>query len=696
MDLIIVESPTKAKTIGKFLSGKQSVVMASKGHLRDLPKSRMGVDTDTFEPEYINIRGKGTLIQALKKTAAKADRVFLATDNDREGEAIAWHLSNLLGLEGQKNRIEFNEITKTAITEAMKHPRVVDEKLFDSQQARRILDRVVGYSISPILWSKVQNHLSAGRVQSVALFMIVEREKAISAFIPEEYWKIYAHIPPAEGEMPIVFELKQIKKEGKWIEIHLSDKRFADQVLSDLSGSPYTLVEKRSNTRKKRPFPPFTTSQLQQDANRKCNFRTDVTMRIAQSLYEGIDIGSGTVGLITYMRTDSTRISEEALKEAGAFIRSQYPTQYYEGPKRYTAKTKGAQDAHEAIRPTDVTRTPESIRDFLSAEEYKLYRLIWNRFVQSQMSDAEIRTDTLKMENGKYRFQNSVQTLLFDGYMRLNGIESGLLIEHSTHDLPLTEGKTFFSIREEAEQLFTKPPARYTEASIIKALEDEGIGRPSTYAPIIGTLKARKYIRVEKRAIYATELGITVSDILHEQFPKVVNVKFTAEMEQVLDDIANGGRDWKEVLQEFYRDFKKDLEAANVEIQNIKSLRQPQPTDIRCDICGKYMVIREGRYGKFLACSGFPECKHTKPILETTGTICPKCQKGDVVKRKNKNGRIFYGCSRYPECDFLVNDMPIEERCPKCGGVLTEKKRAGYTVVSCCSCEFKERREKKH
>ncbi|MDY3946867.1 MAG: type I DNA topoisomerase [Ezakiella sp.] len=687
MDLIIVESPTKARTIQRFL-GKNAKVMATKGHIRDLPKSRLGVDVDTFEPEYINIRGKAPLINELKAEAKKADRVFIATDNDREGEAIAWHMAYLLNEEDEENRIEFNEITKNSIKEAIKHPRKIDINLVNAQQARRVLDRVVGYNLSPVLWKKVKSKLSAGRVQSVALMLICDREEEIRNFIPQEYWTIEAVFK--EGDGKIVFDLKQILEDGKFKAIEINTKLQADNILKELKSGKFIVTENKETKRSKKPFPPFTTSLLQQAANRVLGFKSGRTMQIAQGLYEGKKVGAGgEVGLITYMRTDSYRLSEEAISSAQSFIKSNYGEEYYEGPKHYHNKKKGTQDAHEAIRPTDVNRTPESIRQYLSDEEYKLYKLIWNRFIATQMADAKILKKSIELTNGIYRFKSQAEVILFDGYMKATGIESGF------NDIDFSAFKKGLEVNPNklnANQNFTKPPARFSEASLIKTLEEEGIGRPSTYAPTITTLINRLYIKVKEKLLVPTELGEIVNNILKENFPSVINVKFTAGMEDMLDEVSEGKEDWKKALRDFYKDFKVDLDKAEASIKEVELV--DEVSDVKCEHCGRMMVYKNSKFGRFLACPGFPECKNTKSIEDRIGIKCPKCNKGEVIKKRSKRGRIFFGCNQYPECDFASFEEPTKEKCPICGGVLTRKNYSKYWQYKCLNCEYEEKRDK--
>ncbi|MDY3922803.1 MAG: type I DNA topoisomerase [Ezakiella sp.] len=681
MNLYIVESPTKARVISKFL-GKNNKVLATKGHIKDLPRSRMGVDMETFEPEYITIRGKGDLIKELKQAANKADKVFIATDNDREGEAIAWHVSKALDVYGEKNRVVFNEITKNSILESVKEPREIDLDLVDSQQARRVLDRIVGYSISPLLWKKVKGKLSAGRVQSVALMLICKREEEIANFVPEEYWNIKASF---FNDNNLWFDLKQIIENGKVKNLKVVNEIEAKAIEKVCKNNPYKVLENSKSSKQKSPQSPFTTSLLQQEANKRLNFKSSFTMQIAQNLYEGIKIGTEEVGLITYMRTDSKRISPEAAKQAGNYIKNHYGEDYYEGPKNYLNKAKNTQDAHEAIRPTDVYRTPEKMRNYLSEAQYKLYKLIWERFVASQMTKAKFVSNKVTLINSNYVFKNVVNKLNFDGYMKVSGIESGFT------DVDLKKfkvGETLNHTAFDKKQQFTKAPARYTEATLIKVLEADGIGRPSTFAPTITTLLNRTYVEIEYKTLKPTELGKIVNEILVEYFPSIINVKFTADLEVILDRIADGKEDWKQAIKDFYEVFEKDLKVAEKEMEKVAI--KDEVSDEVCEKCGKPMLIKQGPYGKFLACSGFPDCKNTKPIEDKIGIKCPKCHNGDIVKRKSKRGRVFYGCNKYPECDFASFDLPIEKPCPKCGGVLTERKKVKNNLIKCLNCDYKE------
>lgn len=684
-DLVIVESPAKAKTISKFL-GKNYEVKASVGHIRDLPKSKLGIDIDNnFEPEYITIRGKGPVIKELKNEAKKAKKVFLATDPDREGEAISWHLANILELdESQKSRIEFNEITKSAIQSAIKNPRSINKSLVDAQQARRVLDRLVGYKISPLLWKKVKKGLSAGRVQSVATKLICDREEEINRFIPKEYWSLEAILLKKKNKIKATFygEIKD-NKESK---IELNTKEQVDEIISVLKNKEFIVQDIKKGKKNRNPNPPFTTSSLQQEASRRIGFSTKKTMMIAQQLYEGVDIkGEGTVGLISYIRTDSTRISEEALKNVNDYIVDEFGEKYLGRLNiKSKQKKKDIQDAHEAIRPTSVTRTPSMVKDSLKKDQLKLYQLIWERYVASQMAPAMYETLTIKIFAGNYVFRVTGSKIIFEGFLK---------IYNSSDDekdvlLPELEAGEKLPLKDlESQQHFTQPPPRYTEASLVKALEELGIGRPSTYAPTISTILSRGYVILEKKAFKPTELGVVVTDLLKEYFKGIVNEEFTAEMEKQLDEIEEENTDWKKVIEYFYKDFSKELEIAEREISKIEI--QDEVTDEVCDKCGRNMVIKMGRYGKFLACPGYPECKNTKPITQDIGVKCPDCG-GDVVERTSKRGRKFYGCSKYPECNFVSWDRPLNEQCPKCKGVLVERKTRKGSEKKCINpkCDF--------
>ena len=665
--LIIVESPAKANTIKKFLGGNTKVV-ASMGHIRDLPKSKLGINIENnFEPEYINIRGKGNLIKELKTDAKNAKKVYLATDPDREGEAIAWHLSNILNVDEKKvTRVTFNEITKTAVQKAIKEPRDIDINLVDAQQARRVLDRIVGYKISPVLWKKVRRGLSAGRVQSVAVKLIVDREEEIEKFIPEEYWNIYAELLDEKTNKK--FEAKFYGKAGKKQEIH--SKEEVDKILFAIKKATYIVEDVKKSEKKRTPAPPFTTSTMQQEASRKIGFSIKKTMSVAQGLYEGVKIqDKGTVGLITYMRTDSTRISEEARATAKTYITETYGKDYYEN--RYYKTNKEAQDAHEGIRPTYAELEPEKIKDSLTKDQYKLYKLIYNRFMASQMVSAIYDTMSVTINANDYTFKANGQNLKFRGFMTLyvegtdekEEKEAGMLPELIPNEIVKLE-------KIEPKQSFTEPPARYTEASLVKTLEEKGIGRPSTYAPTISTIINRHYVAKEQKNLYITELGEVVNSIMKKSFASIVDVNFTAYMEGLLDRVEDGSVAWKTVVRNFYPDLHEAVEKAQKELEEVKI--EDEVTDVICEECGRNMVVKYGPHGKFLACPGFPECRNTKPYLEKTGIPCPKCG-GEIVIRKNKKGRRYYGCLSYPECEFMSWQKPSTEHCPECGGPMVEK-----------------------
>ena len=654
--LIIVESPAKANTIKKFLGGSTKVV-ASMGHIRDLPKSKLGIDIEhNFEPQYINIRGKGNLIKSLKKDAKSAKKVYLATDPDREGEAIAWHLSKMLDVDDSKiTRVTFNEITKTAVQKAIKEPRDIDINLVDAQQARRVLDRIVGYKISPVLWKKVRRGLSAGRVQSVAVKLIVDREEEIEKFIPQEYWNIYAKLLDEKSKK--VFGAKLYGKDKKKIEIH--SKEEVNEILNNIENAKYIVDEIKKGEKKRTPAPPFTTSTMQQEASRKLGFTLKKTMSIAQALYEGIKIPEkGTVGLITYMRTDSTRISEEARAMAKKYIVEEYGENYYEN--RYYKTNKEAQDAHEGIRPTYADLKPDEIKDSLTKDQYKLYKLIYNRFMASQMSPAVYDTMSVTIEANKYTFKASGQNLKFKGFMILyvEGTDEKVVEENEIiPELELNQEVKKQNI--EPKQSFTEPPARYTEASLVKALEEKGIGRPSTYSPTITTIIERRYIEKEQKQLIPTELGKVVNKLLTENFTDIINVEFTANIENQFDNIAEGKENWRDLIREFYTPFEQNLEKVEKELEHVKL--EEEVSDVKCDKCGRMMVYKYGRFGKFLACPGYPECKNTKAIVETIDTPCPKC--GGVVQvRKAKNKRKYYICENNPKsCDYISWNKPAKE-----------------------------------
>ncbi len=690
--LVVVESPAKAKTIKKYL-GRGYTVEASMGHIRDLPKSQLGVNVeDNFEPKYITIRGKGELLAKLRKAAKTSDKVYLATDPDREGEAISWHLSHLLGIkENEPCRIEFNEITKDAVKNAMKNPRPINQNLVDAQQARRILDRLVGYKISPLLWRKVRKGLSAGRVQSVASKIICEREREIEAFKPEEYWNLKGIFISSKNKQS--FEA-QLHSKGKK-KIDLKSKQELDQVLAAIKGEDYTVTKVLKGSRKRSAPPPFTTSTMQQEASRKLGFTTKKTMMLAQQLYEGVDVkGEGSVGLITYMRTDSTRVSDQALAEVRTIIQEKFGNDYVPSKANIFRSKKGSQDAHEAIRPTSVRYSPKDLQSSLKRDQLRLYTLIYNRFMASQMKPALYETLTVNISAGEYIFRASGSRKVFPGYTALymEGNDEGK--EEKDIMLPdLEEGEKLELKEYKSEQKFTQPPARYTEASLVRALEDMGIGRPSTYAPTISTIISRGYVVRDARILYPTDLGFIVNDLMDKYFPKIMEYKFTAAMEEKLDKIEEGEVNWRDLLNEFYPSFADYLSHAEQDIGKIEI--KDEESDVVCEKCGANMVIKTGRYGKFLACPNFPKCRNTKPIVEEINIPCPKCS-AQIVVRKSKRGRKFYGCSNYPECDFVSWDMPIKDPCPKCGALMTEKNsRANGKTVQCTNKECGYTKEKK-
>lgn len=666
--LVIVESPAKVKTIKKFL-GSSYTVMASNGHVRDLPKSQLGIDVEhDFEPKYITIRGKGEILAALRKEVKKADKVYLATDPDREGEAISWHLCKALKLEDKKTyRISFNEITKNAVKASIKNAREIDMDLVDAQQARRALDRIVGYEISPLLWAKVKRGLSAGRVQSVALRIIADREDEINAFIPEEYWTLEAILNVKGEKKPLRAKFYGTEKE----KMTIHSKEELDKILKDLEHASYSVEEVKKGERFKKAPVPFTTSTMQQEASKVLNFATQKTMRIAQQLYEGIDIkGNGTVGLITYLRTDSTRVSEEAESSVRDFIGKSYGEQFVATGTAKQSDNKKIQDAHEAIRPTDVTRTPAAMKDSLTRDQFRLYQLIWKRFVASRMQPAKYETTSVKIDADDYRFTVAASKVVFEGFRTVytesdeEKEESNVLLKGLDENSVLTK-KEF-----DTKQHFTQPPAHYTEAALVKTLEELGIGRPSTYAPTISTIIARRYVAKENRNLYLTELGEVVNNIMKQSFPAIVDVNFTANMEGLLDKVAEGKVEWKSVIENFYPDLDQAVKTAEKELETVKI--EDEVTDVICEECGRNMVIKYGPHGRFLACPGFPECRNTKPYLEKIGVKCPKCGK-DIVIRKTKKGRRYYGCEDNPECDFMSWQKPSEKKCPKCGGYMVEK-----------------------
>lgn len=685
-NLVIVESPAKAKTIEKYL-GKNYIVEASMGHVRDLPKSKLGVDIENdYEPKYITIRGKGELLTKLKKSAKKADKVFLATDPDREGEAISWHLANILKIpEDKKCRIVFNEITKSAVKASIKQARQIKINLVDAQQARRILDRLVGYEISPILWRNVKWGLSAGRVQSAALKLICDREEEINAFEEKEYYTVDCILKKDKKKFPV----KLVSKGKEKIEINTKEE--ADKIIDELNKNDFIITKITKGKKNKNPLPPFTTSTLQQDANKKLNYMTKKTMSVAQTLYEGVEVkGYGTIGLITYMRTDSVRISTEAQQSALDYIKTTYGEEYLpEKPRVYRSK-KNIQDAHEAIRPTNVAITPEIAKANLKPEQYKLYSLIWKRFVASQMATCILDTNSINIVNGQYNLKASGSRINFDGFMKIyEYVLEGE--EESGTSLPkLEENEVVEKESIEGKQHFTQPPPRYTEASFVKLMEEKGIGRPSTYVPTISTLLGRDYVEREKKTLFPTELGQIVNKMLCEYFNQIVDVDFTAEMEKKLDDIEEGTTEWKKVVAEFFDPLKVAIERAEKEISKV--VIEDKVTDIPCEKCGRMMVIKKGRYGNFLACPGYPECKNAKPLVEELDVDCPECGKKIVVK-KSKRGKKFYGCSGYPECKFVSWNEPVNKKCPECSSYMVKKyskKTGNYIQCSNSECGYKE------
>ncbi len=672
--LVIVESPTKAKTIAKML-GRNYKVMASVGHLRDLPKSTLGIDTDNhFEPKYITIRGKGPIVEELKRAAKKCDEVILATDPDREGEAISWHIAFLLKLDPESPiRVEFPEITKDAVKEAIKEPRTLKKDLIDAQQGRRILDRLVGYKISPLLWQKVHRGLSAGRVQSVAVKLICDREKEIEAFDPQEYWTIEAKHKESGISFLSVLDRAMDAQE----KLEIPNESTAKEILAKLDKKSFEILSRDEQKKNRAPYVPFTTSTLQQEASRKLRFSTRKTMQIAQQLYEGIDLGkAGTEGIISYMRTDSIRISDLIVAEAKDFIVSTFGADYSNGGKNYTGKRKNSQDAHEAIRPTSVIRTPASIQDRLTKDQFNLYTLIWERLVASQMANSVYLNTTVLLNNNGYRFKATGNRMLFDGFQRVYQIDSK---ENELPELPI--GSTIPASAIDGIQHFTKPPARFTVASLIKQMERLGIGRPSTYSPTLSTIQARRYVTLTQKAFQPTELGIIVNDILSEYFPTIVDPSFTAGMENELDRVAEGETAWQEVIEEFYTGFKSQLEKAEEEVKKIQI--QDELTDEICPQCGKPIVIKQGRYGRFKACTGFPDCTYTKPIVKEIGVECPRC-KSPMVERVSKRGKVFYGCSSFPNCNYATWDKPTGALCPTCEKeLLVEKTTKKGTNIVC-------------
>lgn len=666
--LVIVESPAKVKTIKKFL-GKNYEVTASNGHVRDMPKSQLGFDAENdYEPKYITIRGKGDILAKLRKEVKKAEKVYLATDPDREGEAISWHLSKALKLEPDKMyRISFNEITQNAVKTSLKRARDIDMDLVNAQQARRMLDRMVGYRISPLLWAKVKRGLSAGRVQSVALRIICDREEEINAFIPEEYWSLDAKLS-VPGERKLLTAKFYGNKDGK---LTIRSREELDQILGEIEGSKYQVLDVKKGERIKRAPLPFITSTLQQEASKVLNFSTQKTMRLAQQLYEGIDIkGQGTVGLITYLRTDSVRISEEADAAARMYIKERFGETYVAVAEQVKKGGNKIQDAHEAIRPSDIARTPVTVKESLSRDQFRLYQLIWNRFTASRMSPAQYETTSVKIGAGEYRFSVAASRVVFEGFMSVytndedEKGENNVLLKSIGTDTKLTLKEL------EEKQHFTQPPAHYTEASLVKALEELGIGRPSTYAPTITTILARRYVTKENKNLYVTELGEVVNAIMRDAFPYIVDDKFTANMELLLDKVEEGAVNWKTIVRNFYPDLERAVQAAEKELEKIKI--EDEVTEVICESCGRNMVVKYGPHGRFLACPGFPECKNTKPYLEKIGVACPQCGK-DVVLKKTKKGRKYYGCEDNPDCDFMSWQRPSDQKCPQCGGCMVEK-----------------------
>ena len=689
-NLVIVESPAKAKTIKKFL-GRNYKVEASMGHVRDLPKSQLGVDIENdFEPKYITIRGKGEILKKLKKEAQNAGQVFLATDPDREGEAISWHLAHALKIDTNSPcRIEFNEITKAAVKEAIKKPRPINKNLVDAQQARRVLDRIVGYQISPLLWRKIRKGLSAGRVQSVATRIICEREREIQNFIPEEYWSLVGQFHKMNHAQ--IFEANFYGHNGKKLE--LKNKHQVDEIINALKGADFIVHEVKKGTKRRNPSPPFTTSTLQQEASRKLGFTAQKTMMIAQQLYEGIDIeGEGSVGLITYIRTDSTRVSASAQNEALDYILSKYGKEYEpDKPNQFRSK-KGTQDAHEAIRPTSVLRDPELIKSSLKRDQYRLYKLIYQRFLASQMTPAVFETMTITIKGKDYIFRATGSRKIFQGYSILYEEGSDEAKEEKDIELPeVVAGEKLVLKELVPNQHFTQPPPRYTEASLVRTLEEMGIGRPSTYAPTIHTITTRGYVERDKRTLIPTELGFIVNDLMTEYFSDIVDYQFTAEMEEVLDKVEEGEKYWKDILKDFYPNFKKLLDYADGQIPQIEI--KDEESDVLCENCGVNMVIKTGRYGKFLACPNFPQCRNTKPLVEELDVPCPKCG-SNIVVRKTKRSRKFYGCSQYPHCDFVSWDPPVKEPCPECGSYMVEKNNRGKVTIVCSNDDCKYKKEK--
>lgn len=684
--LVIVESPSKAKTIGKYL-GSKYIVKASMGHIRDLPKSQIGVEVENdFNPKYITIRGKGSVLKELKDASKKVKKVYLAADPDREGEAIAWHLAHALDLDQTEScRVVFNEITKQAVKDAFKTPRKINMDLVNAQQARRILDRLVGYKISPLLWKKVKKGLSAGRVQSVAVKIILDRENEIDDFIPEEYWSITAKLSADGSPMEAKFH--------KWngTKTELTNEEQVNSILGQIENEDFTVKEVKEKERTRNPSAPFTTSSLQQEAARKLNFRAAKTMSVAQQLYEGVDLGKeGTVGLITYMRTDSTRIATSAQEEAKEFISQKYGETFVpETFRQYSKKAANAQEAHEAIRPTSILRDPDSVKAYTSRDQFRLYKLIWERFVASQMSSAILDTLSVDITAGDATFRATGSKVRFPGFMKVyvEGNDDGTTEEDKLLP-PLKSGDALVKQDIEPKQHFTQPPPRYTEARLVKTLEELGIGRPSTYAPTLETIQKRGYVAIEEKKFMPTELGELVIEQMETFFPEILDVEFTAHMEEDLDHVEEGSEDWVRVLAQFYGSFEKRLEVAEEEMKEIEI--EDEVSDEICEKCGKPLVYKLGRFGKFLACSGFPDCRNTKPIIKDTGIVCPTCKEGHVVERRSKKGRIFFGCDRYPECDFVSWDKPSVKPCPSCSSLMVEKRNKQGTKLKCTVCDHTE------
>lgn len=681
-NLVIVESPTKAKSITKML-GSNYKVRATYGHLRDLPKSKLGVDIeDNFEPKYIKVRGKAKTINALKKEAGSVEKVYLATDPDREGEAISWHLQYLLGLDDNDlNRVEFHEITKNNVKNAIKNPRKIDQNLVDSQQARRIMDRIVGYEISPILWKRVKSGLSAGRVQSVALKLIVDKQKEIDSFVPEEYWTITAKHKESKIEFDSEFYGTKSKK------MKISNENGAEKILNRIDKDKFEVVDIQKTKKKRKAQKPYTTSTLQQDASNKLGFSTKYTMSLAQQLFEGIDLGQkGRVGLITYMRTDATRLSNEIIGESLSYIKEKFGQKYASKGNSYSKKAKTSQDAHEAIRPTSIYNDPISVKEYLTDQQYKLYKLIWTRVVASQMTDYEYLSTSISFDSNGVIFKTNGKITLFDGFMKVSNAKEN---ENILPDLK--NGDIIKAIDVKKDQHFTKPPANYTEASLVKTLEEYGIGRPSTYSSTIASIISRNYVEFEQRKILPTKLGIRVNDFLQESFDDIINVEFTAKMEDELDKIAQDEVYWKDVLKSFYEGFEKDIKKVSKDRTDYKV--KDKILDEKCPKCGHPLAEKHGRNGKFIGCTNFPDCDFTKSIIKTTGVKCPECEDGEIIEKVSKRGKRFYGCSNFPKCDYATWDPPTGEKCPECGDLLVHKKNRSTDEIKCNSCDYvKEKR----